>query len=488
MGLLSVLLVSVSVAAIALFAIVAGLRVPYPFELEWMEGGMLHHVQRAIDGEPLFAPPSLEYLAYPYTPLYAYVAAGLAVLVGSSFWLLRLVSIASALVAFGLVARIVKRDTGNGRAGLIGAGLLAAAYEFTGCWYDIARVDSLALALTLAGVALAQRRPVGPDASVRSFPAASGFLLFLACFTKQSALGPAVGVGLVLLLRDRRQALRFFLSFTLPLVGFSLWLNAASEGWFRWHVYDLLRSHPLYRPHILGYWEELLANLGPALILPLWVNLAARRVPNRLRWDPLLVTVCLFLLASSWIGRMHTGGFDNTLIQAAAAAAMLFGLALARVPERPSNRRVLVLVAGLLQFALLAYDPRPKLPTDADRAAGEAIVQELASIEGDVWMPYHGYLAERAGGQPGAHAMPIIDLLQGGDVETAQAFVTELERAIASGRWRWIVLDDLSWEEQLPSLAAGYRRTRSLFSADDPGLFLPRTGEPQRPLHVYERR
>ena len=32
-------------------------RVGYPYDLEWMEGGMLHHAQRIHDGLGIYVPP-----------------------------------------------------------------------------------------------------------------------------------------------------------------------------------------------------------------------------------------------------------------------------------------------------------------------------------------------------------------------------------------------------------------------------------------------
>ena len=84
--------------------------------------------------------------------------------------------------------------------------------------------------------------------------------------------------------------------------------------------------------------------------------------------------------------------------------------------------------------------------------------------------------------------MPILDLLQGRDLDTAQAFVGQLTDALASQRWSLIVLDDLSWEQDLPPLRQHYARTRVLLDPARPDVFRPRTGEPLRPVYVYEPR
>ena len=45
-------------------------RVAYPYDLEWMEGGMLHHALRIQQGQGIYNPPSIDFIPYLYTPLY----------------------------------------------------------------------------------------------------------------------------------------------------------------------------------------------------------------------------------------------------------------------------------------------------------------------------------------------------------------------------------------------------------------------------------
>src|SRR5262245_11458385 len=88
---------------------VAVLRVPYPFELEWLEGLSLHHVQRLLQGRPLYAPPSLEFISFDYTPLYFHVAAFASRLLGPGFAPLRVVSLLASLGSLGLVFALARR-------------------------------------------------------------------------------------------------------------------------------------------------------------------------------------------------------------------------------------------------------------------------------------------------------------------------------------------------------------------------------------------
>jgi hypothetical protein len=43
---------------------------PYPYELEWMEGGMVDHVIRVLEGGSLYVAPTVDFVPFLYTPFY----------------------------------------------------------------------------------------------------------------------------------------------------------------------------------------------------------------------------------------------------------------------------------------------------------------------------------------------------------------------------------------------------------------------------------
>src|SRR5262245_48188091 len=86
-----VLVVAAS-AYVAMVVAVAVLRMSYPFELEWLEGLVLEHVQRLLHGRALYVRPSLEFIPLNYTPLYFWAGAAVSKLMGEGFLPLRLVS------------------------------------------------------------------------------------------------------------------------------------------------------------------------------------------------------------------------------------------------------------------------------------------------------------------------------------------------------------------------------------------------------------
>ncbi len=184
--------------ALAAYLYVALSRIGYPFALEWLEGNSLVEVRRILAGQQLYTPPGAGYVPDGYPPLYFAVAAAAARVLGPSYLALRLVSLVSSLTCFGLLAALVRRETGSVAAGTAAAGLFAATYFATGTWFDVARVDSLFLALSVAGL-YAARRMRGPGGAV-----AAGVLLAAAVLTKQTGLAEGIAVLAVLLAGPRR--------------------------------------------------------------------------------------------------------------------------------------------------------------------------------------------------------------------------------------------------------------------------------------------
>src|SRR5262245_28095096 len=185
-----------------LFVWYAWQRVPYPFELEWMEGAIVDHAARVHCGLDVYVPPGPDHVAFLYTPLVYYLGALVAVLTGDGFLPLRLVS---TLATFGCAALLfvwVRRATGQPLAGVAAAGLLLGGYGYLQSWYALARNDTLLLLCLLGAGYLLHSH--GRRAAVGA--AACATAAFLA---KQTALLwlPALAVGALLL--DWRKGLVF---------------------------------------------------------------------------------------------------------------------------------------------------------------------------------------------------------------------------------------------------------------------------------------
>ncbi|MEM7307818.1 MAG: glycosyltransferase family 39 protein [Planctomycetota bacterium] len=468
-----------------LFFVLAALRARYPYELEWMEGACVDHVARILSTGRLYEPPSIEFVPYLYAPLYFYVSAGLSAVLGPGFLAPRLVSIAAVAGVFALMERWVRRETHARYAGLVAAGVFAATFRASGAWFDLVRVDSLFLLLVLGG-AYALRFGAGMRSAV-----AAGALLGLAVLTKQTGVLLAAALALGALPRWRRSAA--FAAVAAAVAGLGgLAFELGHDGWFSYYVFSLPAGHSLAEEGRLDFWTHDLGGHVPvaaALALALLAGLAGRR-----SFAPLAFYGALFAgaLGASWSSRLHPGGYDNVLIPAFAVLALGAGLAAGHVARAARaegggsglarTAALLVPVAVLAQLALLRYDPSAQVPRAADREAGDRLVERLRSIEGEVFIPSHGYLAAAAGKSPHVHLMALLDVVRAEDKAPGEALKEEIRAALRARRFGALLLDSPYF---VRNYGAGqyYRKVEDVLGDEDG--FWPVTGRATRPVHLY---
>ena len=234
------LLIAASLWYLVVYVAVAWLRLRYPFDLEWMEGGSVDHVVRVLQHQPLYVAPQIAFIPFEYPPLYFWVSALVAKIVGIGFFPLRLVSFLSSLVCFACIYRIVRTETNRTLPGLLAAGLFAGTFRASGAWLDLARVDSLFLALFLLALLILRTRT-----SDRWYLTA-GVLLALSFLTKQTALAMAFPIVLYALLAHRRAGI-WLASSLIAIVGVSsLLLHLATNADFKLDAAEARRISPLF--------------------------------------------------------------------------------------------------------------------------------------------------------------------------------------------------------------------------------------------------
>lgn len=473
------------------FVAVALLRVGYPFELEWMESLTVDSSRRILEGRELYTAPTIDFISPIYNPLYFWLSAGLMKLVGVGFLAPRLVSFAAALGSIGLIFALVRRETSSSFAGLLAAGLFAATYRATGAWLDVARVDSLFLFFTLLAAYLARRYPGARGAAL------CALALVLAYAVKQSALLMLACLGGFYLLTDRKAGAVFGLVALATGVPFFLYNNLATAGWFSFYAVEVVGQHDLLPDRHRYVLEDVvrLALMGVAAGMFLLRRGGTSR-SGRLFYAALLAG----MLGMSYLGRINSGGYDNVLLPAAAALAIVAALAVESAPRGAAGRQALL--AALLcaiQLAALFYDPVQQVPTEADRAAGEHLLRTIRSFSGEVYIPSHTTYAAQAGKPTYAHWTAVAGLegimytnraaLRGSSTEARRMLVRpEVERAIASRRFEAIILDEprerraVYWTDHL----AGYYKLQGVVFPPEQGkVFYPRTGSRTRPQYVY---
>ena len=221
-----------------LFIYCAVQRIAYPFEIEWLEGEMICHALQLLQGLQVYGPPSSQFIAEIYPPVYYYVTAAVFKLAGSvSFPLLRLVSVLSLAGILVLLYRIIRREEGSRATALLACGFFISFYEIHGPWYDVGRVDMLFFFFIVSGLyalAYARNRYLGIGAGA--------VLLVLACYTKQSATYYLPFAFLYALMQNWRHGLIFGALAAALVLAMFFGLNAATEGWFATYaLYNPLR-------------------------------------------------------------------------------------------------------------------------------------------------------------------------------------------------------------------------------------------------------
>jgi hypothetical protein len=478
------LVLAAALLALVAYVVVALSRLGHPFELEWMEGGVVAVVQRILDGQRMYVEPSIDYVPFIYTPLYFEVSAWAARLFGTSFVALRIVSFVASLGSMAIIFRLIRSRTTSVQAGLIGAGLFAATYGLSGAWFDLARVDSLFLFLTLSAIVAFD----SPRIVLRSLLAPA--LLFLAFFTKQTAaiIAVAMVIAAVLTLKGRERV-AFGLVFG-GLVGLStILLNWSSEGWYRYFVFDLPFKHGVVESTVLGFWKNDLAlSFAIALSVSLFALTAGsgHATPGRRLRDALIFGS---LLIASWSSRMHSGGYENVLMPMHAAIALSFGVGLAGIRQWVAQRPLQGIALSILvlgQFWLLAYAPMSLIPTAQDRQRGKQILNLVSEFEGEVYVAAHPWFTGAVGKSTQAQEMTVRDITRArGTDEREQMLRDELAAAVVAERFEAFLVDEAEFFMRPPGFEEHYKLIRSDLSGDE--LLLP-TGWDRRPGLLYIRR
>jgi hypothetical protein len=471
-------------AAICGYAGIALARLGYPFPLEVLESNSLIEVHRILAGQPLYAAPTVSYVPDGYPPLYFVVSAAAASVLGQSYLALRLVSLASSLACFAIVARLVQRETASAAAGLAAAGLLAATYFATGTWFDVARVDSLFLALSAAGLYVARW------ARTRLGAILAGLLLGAAFLTKQTALAEGVSVLSAIALGPRRRlAVPAVLAYAAVTGGSTLALGLASHGWYLYYVFEQMSEHALNAAAVGQFWTVyLLPTLGVAVA---GVLLSVRRVPL------VLLSGSVALAAEGCAALVHTGGGVNDLLPAYLVVALLAGMAMGDQPGagpgpvaghlagartasghlaramRPAVPVAVVLVIAQLAVLAAGFRPGHAIPAAADRAAGLRLAAALRALGGTVAVPADPALAVMAGLPQVEDQFAAVDVLRASDPSAKAAFTRSVAAEVAARRFNLIVTElDGDLRGFPPDLPRYYHRCPQM----------PRVGIPPAPF------
>ena len=451
---------------------VAG-RLAHPFDLEWMEGGMLLHALRVLEGEGLYVQPSGDFIPFIYPPLYHWLLGGIGLLTGGIDYLPgRAVSLAGTLTGAAALAVGLRREGANPVLALAVAALFLSTYDESGAFFDLVRIDGLLLALW--GWSLV---------AVRAGWLRVGGLLLVAAFaTKHHAA--AFGLPALIWLwrgQGRGAAARFAAWSVGPALAFMVGMAFEGDGMFLTYLLGVPAGHGIVASRLfVGAPTELVTGL-PVLAAAAAAGLALTRgrTPGAGWYWSVQCALALFLAC---LMRGHHGGFKNVLIPGYWAVSMLGGLGVVALRGRLPQVGVAAALAVALgvQGWLGRWEPVRFHPAPGDAEAGARVVARLAEIDGEVLAPWQPWMAVQAGKRPAFHLIALwdIDHKWGPLVDDVPA----IEADIAA--WRWAAVLTVNDRPEY-GVRSAYVRGALVRPAGD--ALMPKTGWRVRPHRIWER-
>ena len=482
--------VLIAVAFIALFFYTALPRLLYPYDLDFIEDSMLMQALRIADGEPVYLPPNADFNPHVYMPLFFWLGAILFKISGPSLVLLRFISFGATLATTILLYLIAFRESGLRWIAIACAGLFLGGYRINGFWYEIARVDSLFVALMLGGVALAI---YAGNSNWRLL--FSAVLIALAAFTKQTGFIVAIGLSLYLLTKIRRRARIFLLTFGAIAILPLFVLNGSTSGWFFYHIFYIGSADPVEIRRLINFLtKELFGVMTGLSVLTLLAVIRGMRGLGLkvLREQPWLLAMGLAIMISG-LGRMRVGGNLNNRMPAYALLCLAPALWIQMLPAPLSRgeemlkvsqfhwRNWIAIILILVQFGMGRYDPKRFIPTPAMRKSGDLLLRQIGAVEGPVLVMMHPYYTLLAGKEPSSQIATIWYVRHRGELPLPNDFVRMIQNHYYSA-----IISDESFFETQPDLqqllTTYYIQTQTLSSKQAPPTI---TGVVVRPKLMY---
>ncbi len=366
---------------LALLAWAIAGRIAYPYDLEWMEGGLLVHADRLAQGLSIYPPPSVDFIPYPYTPGYPALLGVVGRIFGLSYPVGRAVGVVAlvAILAIGAWALVRAREPRDRAPAALGAilawGVIAATYPWLDGWLDLVRGDVVFLAIALVGFVWLDRALEAP----RAWPGVIGAATVLAgsFFFKQTGVLLVAAGGVLVAARRWRCVPAYVVIAGVLGLGGTWLLDRMTDGWFWVYVFRIHQQHPFSRGRFLRSFGHILLHF-PAVtlvvLLALVLVIAARL--GRDEWPPgtrSLATWAWLAAAGTVVGATgwaiewaHFNAYLPAMVllafAAGAALPAVAGAARALAPARRPLADLLVGVAALsiaVNLALAQLAPQP---------------------------------------------------------------------------------------------------------------------------------
>jgi hypothetical protein len=300
---------------------------------------------------------------------------------GPTLWFPRLLGLAATLALVAALLRCLLRLTGEGSTAVALAALFPLPW-FVSTWAALARVDTMAIALSVAGLGVVLTRGV----SRRAWPAL--LLFWLAFFTKQNALVAPLAVLLDLALSRDRRLWRVALAYLLPLAAAFGALALVTRGAAWRHLVPYTAAADYEPGRMAESYLHFALIAGPLLLLVAFAIVSVPAAFVRGHGRVLLFYLGLNLVALATIAK--AGAAQNYFLEPWAATLLMAGHSLRVAGERfrwLRSGRFAVLLAGaaVAHYAFASLDRLPqalRAPQNADEFY--ALTRLLRSTPGDV--------------------------------------------------------------------------------------------------------
>lgn len=456
---------ALAACGLSLLALTIAARIGSIWPLEWMESASLQHALLLWSGEHVYIPPSADFIPFVYPPLSYLPMALSSRLFGPSLIAARVPSVLALALSLWCIGRTLARETDEPAIGWLGAGLYALGFGYTGAFADLARVDSLFIALVLLA---AERLSAGALGSALVW-------LALSCLAKQHGLVFLSAVSLGVYLRDGRAALGRLSAAWGFLAVCSLGLAAASGGWYWRYVFAVPAGHGIVPSLLASY-----LAVDVCVYLPLFALCCVLPLIRRSRAPSLWELWLLAGLCASALGRAHPGGDDNVRLPGFAFLVLVGTLGFAELyaSARSNAVRGVWLVALTLQAAVLVQPPAAHAPRPDHARGFETLQAALVRCgEGNPSVALdHALLT----GHPFLHTMALSDLRTSSDRTLAREATAALLERLAGPDAPAALAVSASFEELDARL-----RERYLLCEEVSAWPMP-TGYSPGPTRVYQ--
>jgi hypothetical protein len=511
-------------------------RLQYPYDLEWMEGGMLIHALRVIEGKGLYVQPSSDFIPYIYPPLYSWILAGLGTLSELSYSLGRSLSLFGSLAAGLAVVIALREEDASWPISFVGAAFFWSTYEDSGTFFDLTRADGCFVG-TLAWAMVVVRK---------GYVRVGGLLLCASFLFKHNAA--IFGFPCLWWIFHREgfsKAMSYVIWSAIPALSFIFLLQWHTDGYFLTYLLEVPSHHPIvgYRLVWLAF-TEMFSSLSLLVICSaLWFAVRGWKQGNKKRmilWGiAVLSVVVMYHLNMSdfpkimgshkngiipfsivvWIMiaiavtsakipwkepngfwilnglvafffcalmRGHHGGFTNVLMPGCLLLSVWMCLFIVHIQKNKSivlfsNQDFQIVVITILCCSQLykgKWDPEEFVPTEEDRQFGDELVAQLREMDGPIFAPHSPWLAVQAGHPATAHLIAIWDIdHKGADLEP---YMKSIRNDFATHRWGTV----LSADNRLDFGRKKYYRTLQNIRPKR-GVFEPKIGWKVRPSYLF---